>query len=56
MTKFNRLVKPDCTNVLINGAWHLVKEIHETRKFIKVYGLMGSFQRGHVSKFTNKAV
>lgn len=44
------------TKVKLEGSdlWHIVKEIHQTGKLIKVYGLMGSFQSGHILKFTNK--
>ena len=31
-----------------------VSSIHETRQWITLEGLGGSFQRGHISKFTNK--
>ena len=56
MKKFNKLVEADCTNVLIGGNWYLVKRVHRSRQWIEVYGLVGWFQRGHISKFTNKAV
>lgn len=43
------------TKVLIEWhGWHVVKSIHPTRKWIQVEGFNGSFQRGHVLKFTNK--
>lgn len=54
MMKFNKLFKADCTSVLINGDWYLVKAIDESKKLISVHGLIGGFQRGHVSQFTNK--
>ena len=54
MLTFNRLFNTETTYVKIIGKWYKVKEIHETRKWIKVDGLMGSFQKGHVEKFTNK--
>lgn len=56
MVKFGRLFKENHTRVQIEGidGWYLIKEVHETRNWIKVYGVMGSFQRGHIYKFTNK--
>lgn len=56
MKKFNKLVESDCTYVQINSSWYLVKKMHSTRKWIEVYGLVGMFQRIHISRFTNKAV
>lgn len=54
LEKFDRRVVPG-TKVLIDyWGWRVVKEIHETRKWIEIDGLVGSFQRGHVLKFTNK--
>lgn len=46
------------TKVLLNidnGSWATVKEIHKTRKWIKVKEWEGSFQRGHILKYTNCA-
>jgi len=54
MLTFNKLFNTETTYVKIIGNWYKVKEIHETRKWIKVDGLVGSFQRGHIKKFTNK--
>lgn len=56
MKKFNKLVKSNITFVMINLEWYRVKSIHESRQWIEVYGLLGSFQWGHVTRFTNKAV
>lgn len=44
------------TRVKINGKWCIVKEINNTRVNLKVEGLSGSFQWGHVETFTNKEV
>lgn len=56
MKKFSAAFKKDKTQVLIGGSnvWHTVREIHSNRTLIQVDGLSGSFQRGHVVKFTNK--
>ena len=54
MKKFNKLFKAGTTKVKINGRWYAVKEIHETRQWVEVVGLVGSFQRFHIEKFTNK--
>lgn len=54
MKKFNKLFNTTTTFVKTNGAWYKVSEIHETRLWIKVEGLAGSFQRAHIKKFTNK--
>lgn len=57
MKKFDKRVVPG-TRVLVEWhgghSWHIVKSIHETRKWIQIDGLVGSFQRGHVVKFTNR--
>ena len=54
MKKFNRLFKENITEVKILGEWFRIKEINDTRINIKIEGLCGSFQRGHVEKFRNK--
>ncbi len=53
MKRFNKTVKTG-TNVRINGKWYKVSTIHESRQWIEVEGLTGSFQVGHVNKVTNK--
>ncbi len=55
MKKFDKRVVPG-TKVLLNDwhGWHTVKSIHPTRKWIQVDDFVGSFQRGHVLKFSNK--
>lgn len=57
MKKFNKLFVAGQTKVQLSGEYgfRLVKEVHETRNWIKVDGLCGSFQRGHIITFTNKA-
>ena len=53
MEKFDKRIKIG-TKVLIEGqGWHVVTGIHETRKWIKVAGLVGEFSRFYVLKFTN---
>lgn len=56
MEKFNSLFVAGQTKVQLPGeyGYRLVKEVHETRKWIKVDGIEGSFQRGHINAFTNK--
>jgi len=54
MKKFNQKYNTETTYAKINGEWRKVKEIDETRQWIKVHGVEGSFQRGHVEKFSNK--
>ncbi len=54
MKKFNKQFNTTTTSVKIEGDWYKVSEIHDTRFWIKVKGLAGSFQRGHIKKFTNK--
>jgi len=34
--------------------WCTVKSVHPTRQWIELEELIGSFQRGHIEKFTNK--
>lgn len=43
------------TDVLINGQWCKITEIHETKQWIKVDSLAGSFQRNHVTSFKKAA-
>ncbi len=56
MKKFNKLFTTK-TKVQLFGEYGFrnISEIHETRKWIKIKGLMGSFQRDHINAFTNKA-
>ena len=56
MKKFNSKFIEGKTRVTIEGirGWFVVKEIHGTRLLIKVAGVEGSFQRAHITKFTNK--
>lgn len=56
MKKFNKLFSVETTKVQVAGehGFRNIKEIHETRKWIKVEGLEGSLQRGHIVSFTNK--
>ena len=55
MQKFNKLFTIN-TYVQIAGSngFHKIKEIDKTRKWIKIVGYEGSFQRGHITRFTNK--
>lgn len=55
MKKFESKIKIG-TKVQIAGfeEWFTVKEIHETRFLIKLNEVLGSFQREHIIKFTNK--
>ena len=56
MKKFNKSFNTDTTYVKFFGSkqFHKVSNINDTRVNIQVAGLGGSFQRGHVEKFTNK--
>ncbi|MFV0576101.1 MAG: hypothetical protein ACK5NC_11910 [Vibrio sp.] len=56
MKKFNKLFIADKTKVQLPGeyGYRLVKEVHENRNWIKVEGLVGSFQRSHIISFSNK--
>ena len=54
MKKFNKLFNTTTTKVKFNGNWYKVKAINDTRVNIQVDGLCGSFQRGHISNFSNK--
>ena len=57
MKKFNSLFVAGQTKVQLPGeyGYRLVKEVHDTRNWIKVDGIEGSFQRDHINAFTNKA-
>ena len=56
MKKFNKSFVVG-TKVLISGEYgfRTVTEIHSTRNWVNVSGLVGSFQRGDIIQFTNKS-
>ena len=56
MKKFNKLFTTE-TKVIIAGeyGYRFVKSINDSRTLIEVDGVCGSFQRGHIITFTNKA-
>jgi hypothetical protein len=54
MKKFDKRVQKN-TLVKINENWYAVKSVHETRQWVQVDGLLGSFQVGHIESFKNKA-
>ena len=58
MKKFNKLFQANKTSVKIYGhsELFLVTQIESHRKLIKIKGLLGSFQRGDVERFTNVKV
>lgn len=55
MKQFEKTIAVGTKVLLVCGNWATVKEIHDTGKWIKVKEFEGSFQRGHVLKYTNKA-
>ena len=54
MLKFDKRVKIGTRVLVKNWGWKVVEEIHSTRKWVRIVGLVGSFQRSDVLKFTNK--
>ena len=54
MRKFDKRVVPGTRVLLEWHGWHTVTSVHPTRKWIQVDDFVGSFQRGHVLKFSNK--
>jgi hypothetical protein len=56
MKKFNAQVKIG-TAVKIRGldGWYSINSVNASRQWVTVHGLMGSFQKGSVEKFTNVA-
>ncbi len=54
MLKFDKRVKIGTLVLVKNWGWKVVEEIHPTRKWVRIVGLVGSFQRSDVLKFTNK--
>jgi hypothetical protein len=57
MKRFNIRFNTESTLVQLDigrADWYKIKEINESRTLIKVVGVLGSFQRAHVLKFTNK--
>ena len=55
MKKFNAKFKVG-TKVKINGNndWLIISQLNDVRTHIKIKGFLGSFQRAHIIKFTNK--
>ena len=55
MKKFNKLFQTG-TRVKIAGQndFYKIMSIDETRQWVTLEGIGGSFQRGHITKFTNK--
>ena len=55
MNKFNRSVTLS-SRVRLPGetGYRAIKAIHESRQWIEVEGLEGSFQVGHIAQFTNR--
>ena len=56
MKTFNKLFNTSTTQVMLAGEYtfNKVVGIHESRKWIKVEGFEGSFQRCDIVEFTNK--
>ena len=54
LARFDRRVVPGTKVLTGYWGWRIVKSIHETRKWVQLEGMVGSFQRGDVLKFTNK--
>jgi hypothetical protein len=54
MQKFNILFKKGTKVLLLGLGWQVVKTVHGSRNWVELEGIMGSFQRGHVLKFSNK--
>jgi len=52
--RFDRRVKPGTKVLLGYWGWRVVESVHETRNWVKIVGLVGSFRRGDMLKFTNK--
>ena len=55
MKKFNKNVTTS-TRVRLPGeaGFRSIKDIHNSRQWIEIAGLEGSFQLGHIKQFTNK--
>ena len=56
MRKFDKRFNTKTTSVKICGrvGWWKVRKINDTRINVQLRGLSGSFQRGHIERFTNK--
>lgn len=52
MKRFNKNVK-EGTTVTIDGQDYRVRSVEPGRRLIQVFGLVGMFQSGHISKFSN---
>jgi len=55
MKKISKKIKVG-TKVFVNNVWCEVTEINDTRVVFKTNHWAGSFQAGHIQKFSNKAV
>lgn len=57
LIKFNKLFKVGTkVKVFDREGWWTVKSVHSTRQWVELEGLVGSFQRGHIEKFTNRKI
>lgn len=56
MKKFNKNIKAGITKVKLSyeDGYRLVSKVHETRKWIEIDGLVGSFPVGNIQSYTNK--
>jgi hypothetical protein len=57
MKRFSKQFKAGQTRVKLAGMseWQEVSSIHETRLWINIAGLIGSFQRDDIKHYTNKS-
>ncbi|MDX8383679.1 MAG: hypothetical protein R8M45_06325 [Ghiorsea sp.] len=56
MKQFNVKIQVGTKVQLVNDSeYRVVTELHETRKWIKVAGRVGSFQTGHIAHYSNAA-
>lgn len=52
MRKFNIAIQSG-TKVMHNDKWYVVKCVDQSRKWVQLHDLVGSFQVGHITRFTN---
>lgn len=56
MRKFDkRVIAGSKVRLFGRRDWCTVKSVHPTRQWVELEEMVGSFQRGHIEKFTNKS-
>ena len=54
MKKFDVRVRPGTRVLTGYWGWRIVEEVDETRYWVKLAGMVGSFNRSDIVRFSNK--